>query len=369
MSKFKQQIKNQLLQNELTMVKLGKYNVPAEKPKFTILHNDTVNCVVKLISHELNNMQLTFNCVKKPSNIVDQEINLEQNDQVEKPKRWDNVSNKLGSTSSSGITATLGIASTNVSPIPSIPSIDTKASASAPRAPPRAPKLPTSVDLRSGMPPIYDQGNLGSCVANATIAALSYMNRKVNKNSFYMGSRLYQYFVGRGVDAILDQDASELTSDVGLYVDTGVKSVQQYGILSESLYPYNINKYAYLPPSSVFVTAQQNKTISFSSIVKNLTTLQTYLSNNIPIIIGINAFSSIFTPIQGRIADPTNNQQPIGGHCILIVGYNNTTSLFTIRNSWGTGWGNSGYATISYAYITGNNAFNPVIVNSFTATI
>ena len=52
MSKFKQQIKNQLLQNELTMVKLGKYNVPAEKPKFTILHNDTVNCVVKLISHE-----------------------------------------------------------------------------------------------------------------------------------------------------------------------------------------------------------------------------------------------------------------------------------------------------------------------------
>lgn len=354
MSKFRQQIKNQLLQNELTMVKLGKYNVPAEKPKFTILHNDTVNCVVKLISHELNNMQLTFNCIKKPSIIVDQEINLEQNEQVEKPKRWENPPTKFGAASTSASIDTKASAS-----------IDPKASASAPKAP----KLPTSVDLSSGMPPIYDQGNLGSCVANSTIAALSYMNRKVNKNSFYMGSRLYQYFCGRGVDAILDQDASELTSDVGLYVDTGVKSVQQYGILSESLYPYIINKYAYLPPSSVFVTAQQNKTITYVALAKNLTTIKTYLSNSIPVIIGINAFSSIFTPIQGRIPDPTNGTQPIGGHCILIVGYNDATSLFTIRNSWGVGWGTGGYATISYAYITGNNAFNPTAVTSFTATV
>jgi len=356
MSKFRQQIKNQLLQNELSLVKLGKYNVPAEKPKFTILHNDTVNCVVKLISHELNDMQLTFNCIKKPSNIVDQEINLEQNEQVQKPKRWENPPIKLGATSSPASVDTKASTSTVIDP---------KASASAPKAP----KLPTSVDLRSEMPPIYDQGNLGSCVANSTIAALSYMNRKVNKNSFYMGSRLYQYFCGRGVDAILDQDASELTSDVGLYVDTGVKSVQQYGILSESLYPYNINKYAYLPPSSVFVTAQQNKTITYVALAKNLTTIKTYLSNSYPIIIGLNVFASIFTPIQGRIPDPAPNNVPIGGHCILIVGYNDTTSLFTIRNSWGSGWATGGYATISYAYITGDNAFNPIVVNSFTATV
>ena len=71
---------------------------------------------------------------------------------------------------------------------------------------------------------------------------------------------------------------------------------------------------------------------------------------------------------------PTCDQKA-GGHCVLLVGAvsdgtsNVATNYWRIRNSWGTGWGNSGYATISYAYITGNNAFNPVIVNSFTATI
>ena len=34
--------------------------------------------------------------------------------------------------------------------------------------------LPSVVDLRPKMPPVYDQGNLGSCTANALVAAFAY---------------------------------------------------------------------------------------------------------------------------------------------------------------------------------------------------
>src|SRR5882724_7896342 len=38
----------------------------------------------------------------------------------------------------------------------------------------RVTTLPPSVDLRPGCPPIYDQGQLGSCTANAIAAAIQY---------------------------------------------------------------------------------------------------------------------------------------------------------------------------------------------------
>ena len=44
--------------------------------------------------------------------------------------------------------------------------------------------LPSRVDLRRGMPPVYDQGDLGSCTANALCGAFQY-----DEPSF-MGSRL-----------------------------------------------------------------------------------------------------------------------------------------------------------------------------------
>ena len=52
-----------------------------------------------------------------------------------------------------------------------------------------------------------------------------------------------------------------------------------------------------------------------------------------------------------------------GGHCACIVGYNDTTQMFTCANSWGTSWGNKGYFTIPYAYI-----INPSLAGDFCFT-
>ena len=52
---------------------------------------------------------------------------------------------------------------------------------------------------------------------------------------------------------------------------------------------------------------------------------------------------------------PSPNEQPLGGHAVLCVGYDDSTETFIIRNSWGPNWGQKGYFTLRYAYLTSNN--------------
>jgi len=48
-------------------------------------------------------------------------------------------------------------------------------------------------------------------------------------------------------------------------------------------------------------------------------------------------------------------RKKIGGHAVLAVGYNEAKQTFLVRNSWGTVWGQKGYFTIPYAYLTNQN--------------
>jgi hypothetical protein len=49
---------------------------------------------------------------------------------------------------------------------------------------------------------------------------------------------------------------------------------------------------------------------------------------------------------------PPRSEQVLGGHAVLAVGYEDATQRFIVRNSWGKGWGNKGYCTMPYSYLT-----------------
>jgi len=42
----------------------------------------------------------------------------------------------------------------------------------------------------------------------------------------------------------------------------------------------------------------------------------------------------------------------VGGHAVLAVGYDDASQTFLVRNSWGADWGQNGYFTMPYAYLT-----------------
>ena len=83
----------------------------------------------------------------------------------------------------------------------------------------------------------------------------------------------------------------------------------------------------------------------------------------LPIVIGFvvyPSFESQAVATSGIVPMPSHHEKPIGGHCVVIVGYDDTHKMFIMRNSWGTGWGQKGYFMMPYAYLT-----NPRLSSDF----
>ena len=65
-------------------------------------------------------------------------------------------------------------------------------------------KLPTRIDLRLQCPSVYDQGDLGSCTANAIAAAMEFDRKKQNLTDF-VPSRLFIYYTERAMEGTINR--------------------------------------------------------------------------------------------------------------------------------------------------------------------
>ena len=205
--------------------------------------------------------------------------------------------------------------------------------------------LPSSVDLRSKMPPVYDQGQLGSCTSNALGCALEYDD----KNAF-MPSRLFLYYNERAIEHTTNTDSGALISD-------GVRSLQLQGCCPETMWPYVINKFAVKPPASCYTAALKTKALAAHNVPQDVTSMKTCLSSGFPIIVGIavyESFESQNVAQTGIVPMPSPNEQCLGGHAVLVVGYT-SNNQWIMRNSWGTSWGAKGYFYLPFIYLLDSN--------------
>ncbi len=215
---------------------------------------------------------------------------------------------------------------------------------------------------------VLNQGNLGSCVVNSTAACFEYMFKSNNINTnFQPLSRLYTYFTARGMDAKIDNFPNYLVQDCGLYVNDGLNAIKSYGYVSENTYPYNVNIFAYNPDLNIYQGSKvlkSLKSVSLGSRLNNITILKTTLSAGFPVLCGILVYQNFGSSSVTKTGDvPMPSGSLLGGHCILLIGFNDITSRVTFLNSWGTGWGNKGYGTIPYAYLTSTNASDFVYIS------
>jgi C1A family cysteine protease len=218
---------------------------------------------------------------------------------------------------------------------------------SAKRAVP--PTLPPSVDLRSKDSPIEDQGHLGSCTANALAGALQFLELKDGLPLVDL-SRLFIYYDER----ILE---NTVNSDSGAPIRDGIKTLASQGVCPEKMWPYVISKYRLKPSQSCYKNGAQHLITSYYRI---LTTdeMRTCLADGFPFVFGFSVYAS-FESAQvaktGVVPMPQPGEKQMGGHAVMAVGYDDSTSRFLIRNSWGTGWGMNGYFTIPYDYLANRN--------------
>ena len=208
--------------------------------------------------------------------------------------------------------------------------------------------LPMSIDLSPQCPPVYDQGDLGSCTANAIAAALEFDAMRQGLGAV-TPSRLFIYYNERSIEGTVG-------SDSGAQLRDGVKSVAQYGDCPESEWPYDPSQFAVQPPVGCYADAAKEVALVYEQVSQDLPSMRQCLAAGFPFVFGFTVYSSFesaYTAQTGIVTMPNWFERVVGGHAVMAVGFDDVKQVVKARNSWGSGWGDQGYFYMPYAYITG----------------
>ena len=208
--------------------------------------------------------------------------------------------------------------------------------------------LPTKVDLRRRCPPVLNQGDLGSCTANAIGNAHRFEQMKQGLAHEFPPSRLFIYYNERAMEGTINSDSGAMIRD-------GIKSVAKKGVCPETMWPYVISRFARKPPPPAVKEALRHQAISYLRIPQNVGQMKGCLASGYPFVFGFTVYDSFESQAvarTGTVQMPGPSETVVGGHAVLAVGYDDTKQRVIVMNSWGRGWGMKGYFTMPYGYLT-----------------
>jgi C1A family cysteine protease len=219
-------------------------------------------------------------------------------------------------------------------------------------------------------PEIVDQGNIESCVPTCISTIYYYLTMKQSNYSNFRISRLYLYYQVRKL-------YNDINNDNGSTIFDCINILHNDGVIPEFFYPYNHSNLYKNPEIFLEKYAKCCKCLGFESVKRNQ--IKNKLLMDYPIICGIKIFKNINDDeikktgiIKLYIDDNDDNDDNlVGGHCIILVGFDDNTRYFKFINSWGNKWGENGFGYLPYEYISNkylsdefyilNKITNPII--------
>lgn len=218
------------------------------------------------------------------------------------------------------------------------------------------------------MGPVFNQGERGTCVANAVISVLDYITGK-------RLSRQFLYHQCKMVDGIMNEE--------GTYIKTAIDIIcrekKDPGTVDEFIWGYNpyadSTRHQGPPPEKCYKTTRftgnQSLYIRQNSMISDIKTI--LVSKNRPVAVGLDIFESFDNQNSyrtGTINLPFPGEFEKGGHAMVVVGYDDKDKYFIVRNSWGEGWafenryGYPGHALIPYTYFKKYMHFGAAFIES-----
>ncbi len=208
----------------------------------------------------------------------------------------------------------------------------------------KASTLPKSFSLTRNMSPIEDQGDVGSCTAQAFAGNLEYLYQL--KKDKFQASRLFIYYNERVLIRTINEDS-------GAHLRDGIKTLAKQGVCSEESWPYREELFTVKPPLTVYDDALKRKITQYLRVTTH-TEMKQCIAAGFPFVFGLPIYESFESPnveYTGTVPNPKSSESMLGGHAMLVVGYSDSLKRFTVRNSWGKSWGKNGYCTIPYSYL------------------
>lgn len=209
-------------------------------------------------------------------------------------------------------------------------------------------RTPAKYDMRPTFQPVYDQGQLGSCTANAVCAVLQYTEKEqTGMKARPVPSRLFHYYNTRVLQGTVG-------SDSGASIRNAVKAAVKWGFAKEALWPYT-KPFAKRPPAPVYAVAADHKlgALGYLRVPQTLADIKTTVAANNPVVFGFSVYESFDNAAKGGIVPMPSktDDSMVGGHAIVIVGYDDVKKWVVFRNSWGSRWGDGGYGYMPYDYV------------------
>src|SRR2546429_623247 len=195
--------------------------------------------------------------------------------------------------------------------------------------------LPPRIDLRAKCPPVYDQGQLGSCTANAIGGAIEFDLFKERPPQIFIPSLLFPYQNERVMEGTVNPDAGAMLRD-------GIKPVAKQGACPEPMWPYLIARLKTRPSAACYAEGAKHTAVSYQRLVQSLSQMQGCLASGYPFVFGFTVYESFETNTvarTGHVPMPASGEHVLGGHAVCARGYGIKRRWFLCRNGWGTSCG------------------------------
>jgi hypothetical protein len=210
----------------------------------------------------------------------------------------------------------------------------------------------TAVDLRQDAAwwVVGDQLTTGSCVGWATADSVLRWHF-VKAGRFPPDQRLSARFIwmaAKETDKFVSQPTTFIELE-GTSLKAALDIARKFGVVSDAVLAFNSGRLYPDDRRTFYAMAAQLKINSYFNLGTDPANWRTWLSGKGPILtrLDVDAAWDNASATQGNL-DFYQPASAHGGHAVALVGY--TAERFIVRNSWGTGWGDQGYAYASLAY-------------------